>query len=85
METYRNWVLFNFHFQQTLLKEYNTPGDVYNQHSCSPIETWRPKGNNWLIIPPLKNYRFLVSGKYAMSNVINKKNKFQKIYAVDSL
>ena len=45
METYRNWVLFNFHFQQTLLKQYNTPGDVYNQKSCSPIETWHPKGS----------------------------------------
>ena len=38
METYRNWVLFNFHFQQTLLKMYPEP------ESCSPIETWRPKG-----------------------------------------
>lgn len=38
-ETYRNWVLFHFHFQQTLLKMYDEP------NSCAPIQTWIPRGS----------------------------------------
>lgn len=36
-ETYRNWVLYNFHFQQILLKMYSNP------RTCAEIETWSPK------------------------------------------
>jgi len=37
-ETFRNWVLFHFHFQQTLLKMYPNP------NTCAPIQTWIPRG-----------------------------------------
>lgn len=38
-ETYRNWILFNFHFHQMLLRVHNE-----NEKSCAPIERWEPKG-----------------------------------------
>ena len=38
-ETYRNWILFNFHFHQMLLRIYKEGGQ-----SCAPIEKWEPRG-----------------------------------------
>ena len=38
-ETYRNWILFNFHFHQMLLRVHKD-----NRLSCAPIEKWEPKG-----------------------------------------
>ena len=44
-------------------------------------------GTRKVVLTPLvrKLTNFKILGKYAMSNVINKKNKFQRIYAVDAL
>ncbi|CAG5098128.1 Oidioi.mRNA.OKI2018_I69.XSR.g15393.t1.cds [Oikopleura dioica] len=41
-ETFRNWVLFHFHFQQALLKMYDDP------LSCAPVQTWIPRGQRLL-------------------------------------
>lgn len=41
-ETFRNWVLFHFHFQQALLKMYDEP------LSCAPVQTWIPRGQRLL-------------------------------------
>lgn len=37
--SYRNWILFNFHFHQMLLKV-----NRENARSCAPIEKWEPRG-----------------------------------------
>ena len=37
--SYRNWILFNFHFHQMLLKV-----NRENARSCVPIEKWEPRG-----------------------------------------
>ena len=38
----RNWVLFHFHYQQTLLKLYKDP------NTCAPIETFIPRGKGMI-------------------------------------
>ena len=38
----RNWILFHFHYQQTLLKMYPEP------KTCNPIETFIPRGRRMI-------------------------------------
>lgn len=67
-ETYRNWILFNFHFHQMLLRVHD------NGKSCAPIEKWEPKGRR--AIDEIANKRANLMVKTA-EEVINEKREHE--------
>lgn len=60
-ETFRNWVLFHFHFQQALLKMYDEP------LSCAPVQTWIPRGQR--LLGDINNRHARIQRKFLSSEV----------------
>lgn len=52
----RNWMLFHFHYQQTLLKMYSNP------NTCAPIDTFIPRGK--AVIAQIRSRKNRIRRKY---------------------